>query len=338
MTRRGESAPLVLTMGEPAGIGGDVTLGAWTRRASGVAPFFVIDAPERLSSLAAAMELSVPIAEIDEPEQATAVFETALPVLPLGVPVTATPGRPDQTNGPAVMASIEIAVRLAKENRVAAIVTNPIHKGCLHEAGFAYPGHTEYLAALSGPGVEPVMMLACPSLRVVPVTIHLPLRLAVMKLTTAAIVHCGKLAATALARDFGIPKPRLVVAALNPHAGEDGNMGNEEAEVIAPAVRELAARGIAITGPDPADTLFHDRARADCDAVICMYHDQALIPLKIIDFDHGVNITLGLPFIRTSPDHGTALSIAGSGQARETSLLSAIATASQMAQRRRARA
>ncbi len=334
MSGRPPRLPLALTMGEPAGIGGDITVKAWQRRGEGLAPFFVIDDPERLRRLAARIAPTLRIAEIDAPEQAIAAFPEALPVLPEPLPVPATPGRPDPANSPAVIAAIERAVALTRAGRAAAVVTNPIHKKCLYDAGFRHPGHTEHLAALVGEGVRPVMMLVCAGLRVVPVTVHLALRDAVDALSTANIVHCGEVAAAALERDFGIAAPKLAVAGLNPHAGEQGSLGREEIDIIAPAVERLAAAGIAVTGPAPADTLFHEHARSAYDAVICMYHDQALIPLKTIDIDRGVNVTLGLPFVRTSPDHGTALGIAGTGAAREDSLLAALATAADMARRR----
>ncbi len=319
--------PLALTMGEPSGIGADISLKAWLRRGSD--PFFIIDDAEHLARRAEVMRLAVPIVEIDAPERAIEVFDTALPVLPHGIPMCSGLGQPDQDNGRAVIASIEHAVRFASERRAAAVVTNPIHKKCLQDCGFPYNGHTEFLGAMAD--AEPVMMLACPTLRVVPVTIHLSLRDAIAELTSEEIIRCGEVTARALERDFGIRRPRLAVAALNPHAGEGGNMGTEDTEIIFPAVQRLRASGIDVRGPAPADTLFHERARQLSDVVICMYHDQALIPLKTIDFDHGVNITLGLPYIRTSPDHGTACDIAGTGAAREDSLVSAIATASAMA-------
>ncbi|WP_035683583.1 4-hydroxythreonine-4-phosphate dehydrogenase PdxA, partial [Azospirillum brasilense] len=215
-----------------------------------------------------------------------------------------------------------------------AVVTNPIQKSALYAAGFRHPGHTEYLAHLAGLTEEPVMMLAAQDLRVVPVTIHVSVRDAVPLVTRQAILHAGRVTAAALTRDFGIARPRLAVAALNPHAGEGGAMGREEIDVIAPAVADLRAEGIDAVGPKPADTLFHAAARRGYDAALCMYHDQALIPLKTIDFDTGVNITLGLPFVRTSPDHGTALDIAGTGKAGASSLIAALTTAEAMAARR----
>jgi len=232
-----------------------------------------------------------------------------------------------------VIAAIADAVGFVKSGRAAALVTNPIQKETLYAAGFSHPGHTEYLAELAG-GVTPVMMLLCQDLRVVPVTIHRSLSESIAGLNTAEIVTVGRIAAASLKRDFGIARPRLAVAGLNPHAGEAGTLGREEIDIIAPAVRELQALGIDARGPAPADTLFHAAARARYDAAICMYHDQALIPLKTIDFDRGVNITLGLPFIRTSPDHGTACDIAGKGVANPASLIAAIAIAGELAKRR----
>lgn len=328
------TAPLALTMGEPAGIGGEITLMAWRDRVtSAVPPFFVIDDPARLTALARAIGVDVPVRAIDEPSEAARVFAGALPVLAQVLPRPPIPGRPDPANAPAVIAAVERAVMLVRNQQAGAVVTNPIQKETLYDAGFAYPGHTEFLGALAHVA-HPVMMLACPELRVVPVTIHLSLVDALAALSTAAIVTCGRVTAAALTRDFGIARPRLAVAALNPHAGEAGAMGHEERDIIAPAVAALAAQGIDVSGPAPADTLFHVGARTRYDAVLCMYHDQALIPLKTLDFERGINITLGLPFIRTSPDHGTALDIAGRGVANPASLIAALMTAGAMAARR----
>ena len=335
MTERRSSPPLAVTMGEPAGIGGDISLKAWRRRAELKRPFFVIDDPDRLRSLSARMNIEVPVAEIAEPEGAASAFGEALPVLRQSIDAPVVPGRLDTANAPAVIAAIDRAVGLAIDGRAAAVVTNPIHKKCLYQAGFDHPGHTEYLAALAGGGARSVMMLACPGLRVVPVTVHMALGDAIATLDADEIVRCGTVTDHALRRDFAIAAPRIAVAGLNPHAGEDGSIGRDEIETIAPAVARLAQAGVDVSGPTPADSLFHERARASYDAVLCMYHDQALIPLKTIDFDRGVNITLGLPFVRTSPDHGTALDIAGSGAAREDSLLAALATASEIARNRR---
>ena len=330
------TAPLALTMGEPAGIGGEITLKAWRERVtSAIPPFFTIDDPARLTALARTIGIDVPAREIDDPGEAERVFPDALPVLAQVLPRPPIPGRPDPANAPAVIAAIERAVALVRSQRANAVVTNPIQKETLYDSGFAYPGHTEFLGALAHV-VHPVMMLAGPELRVVPVTIHLSLADALAALSTTAIVTCGRVTAAALARDFGIGRPRLAVAALNPHAGEAGTMGYEEHDIIAPAVAALAAQGIDVSGPAPADTLFHAAARTRYDAVLCMYHDQALIPLKTLDFERGINITLGLPFVRTSPDHGTALDIAGRGIANPASLIAALTAAGAMAARRAA--
>jgi 4-hydroxythreonine-4-phosphate dehydrogenase len=328
---RPATPPLAMTMGEPAGIGGEIALKAWQARKDGIPPFFLIDDPARIEALARSAGLAAPIKTIDAPENALAAFPDALPVLVEPLPAPAVPGKPDPANAPAVIRAIDRASGFARDGSAGAMVTNPIHKTTLYDAGFDHPGHTEYLAELAGLDAPSVMMLACSELRVVPVTIHLSLHDAVAALTTDAIVHCGRVTAAALTRDFGIKSPRLAVAALNPHAGEDGHMGHEEIDIIAPAIAALRADGIAINGPAPADTLFHAAARATYDAVLCMYHDQALIPLKTIDFAGGVNVTLGLPFVRTSPDHGTAFDIAGTGKADPASLIAALRMADAMA-------
>ena len=324
-------------MGEPAGIGGELSLKLWLQAASAASPFFVIDDPARLERLAKDLALPAPVASIASPEACTKVFGRALPVLPVPLSQTVTPGRPDPACAPAVLESIEMAAGLALEGRAAAIVTNPIQKAPLYEAGFEHPGHTEFLAHLAGMSEPPVMMLASPALRVVPVTIHIPLAEVARTISAEAIVHCGQATAAALVRDFGVDRPRIAVAALNPHAGEAGALGREETDVIMPAIKTLKKKGISVTGPTPADTLFHAGAREGYDAVLCMYHDQALIPLKTIDIEAGVNVTLGLPFIRTSPDHGTALDIAGKGTASPASLQAALQMANDMAIQRAAR-
>ncbi|HZS83610.1 MAG TPA: 4-hydroxythreonine-4-phosphate dehydrogenase PdxA [Stellaceae bacterium] len=324
---------VALTMGEPAGIGGEIALQAWLRRDEGVPCFFAIDDADRLAALARGLGWTVPVRAIAAPEDAPEIFPKALPVLPLALPHQVVAGRPDAANAPAVIAAIDNAVALARAGRAAAVVTNPINKKCLYAAGFRHPGHTEYLAELAG-GAVPVMMLACPGLRVVPVTIHLPLKDAVASLSAEAIITAGRITAAGLRRDFGIERPVLAVAGLNPHAGEEGALGREEIEIIAPALARLRGECVAVEGPLPADTLFHAAARRRYDAVLCMYHDQALIPLKTIDFENGVNITLGLPFIRTSPDHGTAFGIAGKGIANPASLIAALRLAGEMAARR----
>ena len=321
--------PLAVTMGEPAGIGGEIALAAWHRLAAGGPPFFLIDDPDRLAAIGGA-----PVRAIDQPSEAAARFREALPVLPLGQRVRAQPGQPDPADGAAVVASITRAVALTRAGAAAAVVTNPIHKASLYAAGFGFPGHTEFLAELAG-GARPVMMLAGPTLRVVPLTVHIPLAEVPRRLDQAMIVAQARIVVAALRRDFGIATPRLAAASLNPHAGEGGAMGDEEERIILPALRQLRDEGIDVAGPLPADTMFHERARAGYDAALCMYHDQALVPIKTLHFDDAVNVTLGLPFVRTSPDHGTALGIAGQGLARPDSLIAAIELAAAMARRRR---
>ncbi len=321
--------PLALTMGDPAGIGGEITAKAWRILAASFLPGFAIIAdPFWVGGL------DVPMAVIRSLDQVADVFAAALPVLPLSLPEIARPGRPDPANAPAVIASIERAVQLAQAGEAGAVVTNPISKAVLYQAGFPHPGHTEFLGALTGGA--PVMMLACSGLRVVPVTVHVSLRRALDGVTTAAIVQAARAADAALRRDFGVASPRLAVAGLNPHAGEGGAMGTEEADIIAPAVAALRAEGIDATGPHPPDTLFTEAARPGYDAAVCMYHDQALIPLKTLDMAGGVNVTLGLPIIRTSPDHGTAFGIAGHGRADPGSLIAALRMAAELAERRAA--
>lgn len=332
---------LALTMGEPAGIGGELALIAWRERATqAIPPFFLIDDPARLSRLANHLGFDIPLAELDRPEEATAQFGRALPVLPHPLAAAVAPGQPQLANGACVLDSIARAVDLVEAARASAVVTNPINKKVLYDAGFTHPGHTEYLAELASRSSEeplrPVMMLACSELRVVPVTVHLPLKTAIASLSAETIVWAGRVTAAALERDFRIAEPRLVVAGLNPHAGEEGALGREELDIIGPALEALRAEGILVAGPAPADTLFHAMARERYDAALCMYHDQALIPLKTIDFSAGVNITLGLPFVRTSPDHGTALSLAGTGTADPSSLIAALRMAQLMARNRSA--
>ncbi|MGQ3074539.1 MAG: 4-hydroxythreonine-4-phosphate dehydrogenase PdxA [Ferrovibrionaceae bacterium] len=327
------AAPLALTMGDPAGIGAEIALKAWSDRARhGLPPFFLIDDPARL----AAMAPDTPLRQIVEPEDAANAFADALPVLPVSLPCPATAGQPDPRNAPAVIAAIDRATDLALAGRVGAVVTNPIAKAVLYEAGFRHPGHTEYIAERCG--AIGTMMLMVPELRVVLVTIHEPLARAVAGLTTEAIVATARVAAHGLAQDFGLARPRLAIAGLNPHAGENGGIGREDIEIVAPAVARLQAEGIEARGPVPPDTMFHAAARQTYDAAICLYHDQGLIPLKTLDFDRGVNVTLGLPIVRTSPDHGTAFDIAGKGIARPDSLIAAIRAAAAIADvRRRAR-
>jgi 4-hydroxythreonine-4-phosphate dehydrogenase len=324
--------PLALTMGEPAGIGGEIALRAWVQRKRGARPFFVIDDIARLEALARRFAIPCPLAPIATAAEALPVFTRALPVMALPEPlaVPSEPGRLEVRNGRAVIGAIDRAVALAQRGDVAAVVTNPIHKATLTQSGFAFPGHTEYLGHLAG-GAKTVMMLAIAELRVIPVTVHIALKNVASSLSTERIIACGRIVAHSLARDFGIDRPRLAVTGLNPQAGEQGTMGDEEMRIIAPAVRVLQAEGIDARGPAPADTLFHEKARAGYDAALCMYHDQALIPLKTLDFANGVNVTLGLPFVRTSPDHGTALDIAAKGIADPASLIAALALADRIA-------
>ncbi len=337
MTHSSPSAPLALTMGDPAGIGGEIALSAWQRLRTAGPAFLLLDHPDRVAALAARLAPGVPVRAIAAPEEAPATFAEALPVLPLRNAVIAEPGRPSPAHAAATIESIETAVALTRAGRTAAVVTNPIAKAPLYAAGFRFPGHTEFLAELAGVP-RTVMMLAGPQLRVVPVTIHVALSRVPALLTERDIVETGRILAAALRTDFGIAAPRLAVSGLNPHAGEDGAMGTEDRDIVAPAIARLRAEGIDAFGPLPADTMFHARARAGYDAALCMYHDQALIPIKTLDFDDGVNVTLGLPFIRTSPDHGTAFDIAGRGIALPDSLLAALDMAATMAATRSASA
>ncbi|MCY4192266.1 MAG: 4-hydroxythreonine-4-phosphate dehydrogenase PdxA [Rhodospirillaceae bacterium] len=328
--------PLALTMGEPAGIGGELALKAWLAlRADDtlpVRPFLVIDDPLRLERLADLPGCAAPIVPIRAPADCFDAFDAGLPVLPLSAPVDVESGNPLSSSAPAVLESIDAAIDLAKDSQIAAVVTNPIQKAPLIESGFGFPGHTEYLQHRAS-AKSAVMMLVAPMLRVALVTIHLPLSAVPGALTTERIVATGQVAADALQRDFGIAAPRLAVAGLNPHAGEAGTLGHEDALIIQPAIKTLRSAGITATGPHPADTLFRPAARKTYDAAICMYHDQGLAPLKAIHFD-AVNVTLGLPFIRTSPDHGTALDLAGTGRASPVSLIAALRLAAAMAARR----
>ncbi len=315
------SKPLAVTMGEPAGIGPEVILKAWRKCRESDLLFFYIGNRQPLEVL----ETDVPLIEINAPEEAAAALPKGLPVLAIPLKNPAQPGTLDPANAAGVIATLRQAVTFAKNKEAAGIVTAPIHKKALYDAGFKFPGHTEYFAQEAGLRAGDVaMMLAIPGLRVIPVTVHMPLSKVSKALTAELIVEKASIVHHALKKQFGIAKPIIAVAALNPHAGEDGALGHEEETIIAPAIDALSMAGIKAEGPFPADTLFHPAARAKYDAVLCMYHDQALIPVKTIDFDHGVNVTLGLPFIRTSPDHGTALDIAGQNRASPDSLLAAI--------------
>jgi 4-hydroxythreonine-4-phosphate dehydrogenase len=330
---------LAVTMGDPAGIGPDIAILAWMHRhREHIAPFFVIADPalfsDRANLLADSAQVRVEV--IDAPEQAHDLFSNALPVLPLRAPLGAVvAGEPASAHAAAVIASIEDAVNLVMAGHASAIVTSPIAKYVLRDAGFAHAGHTEFLAELAARHgalrLTPVMMMASIQLKAVPVTVHIPLNEVPSAITKDRIIMVASITSAWLSRYFGVPNPRLAVCGLNPHAGENGSLGREEIEIIAPAVDALKAQGICASGPHPADTLFHDAARASYDAVLAMYHDQALIPFKTLSFDDGVNVTLGLPFIRTSPDHGTAFSLAGTGRASPTSFIEALRLARFMA-------
>jgi len=329
--------PLALTLGEPAGIGPDVTIAAWRqRRELDLPPFYVVGNRDFMAQRAQQLGATIEVTAV-EPREAAATFAASLPVVDVGVPVTATPGRPDASSAPAAIAAIDVAVRHVFAGLADAVVTNPIAKNVLYRSGVAEPGHTEYLAKLAaaatGVAARPVMMLWSPELAVVPVTIHLPLKHVPAAVDADLIVETGRITARDLAARFGIARPRLAVAGLNPHAGEEGAMGGEDIAIVRPAVERLKAEGIAARGPLPADTMFHPGARAGYDAALCMYHDQALIPIKTLAFDHAVNVTLGLPFVRTSPDHGTAFDIAGTGRADPASLIAAIRLGARLASR-----
>ena len=326
-----DTPPLCLTMGEPAGIGGEIAIKAWTaQRTQAVAPFFMIDRPERLRALATRIGIDIPIAVINSPRDVH--FTEALPVLALNATVDSEPGKLDTANAAAVIESITRGHALVMAGQASALVTNPIQKSTLYAAGFSYPGHTEFLAALAKSETPPVMMLAVEGLRVVPITVHESLRTALDGLTIESIVVKARIAARELRARFGIAHPRLAVAGVNPHAGESGTIGREEIDIVIPAIEILRSEGWHVAGPLSPDTMFHPRARAEYDVAICHYHDQALIPLKTIDYDHGVNVTLGLDFIRTSPDHGTALDIAGTGTANPESLIAALNLAARLSQ------
>jgi 4-hydroxythreonine-4-phosphate dehydrogenase len=327
--------PLALTMGDPAGIGLDISLAVWMdRQTLRTPPFILIGDPVALKQRARVLGHDITIRETDCAEAST-IFDSALPVLSVACASPVIPGMPDSANAGAITGAIETAVRLTMEGSTSAIVTNPIAKSVLYDAGFKFPGHTEFLAdlgeRLTGDELLPVMMLAGPKLMAVPVTIHIPLKDVPEQLTADLIYRTCVITVRDLKERFGVASPRVAVAGLNPHAGENGALGLEDDAIIRPVIERLKTEGVDITGPLPADTMFHDRARATYDVAICMYHDQALIPAKALGFDDSVNVTLGLPFIRTSPDHGTAFSLAGKGIARADSLLAALRMAQQLA-------
>ncbi|HEY2177595.1 MAG TPA: 4-hydroxythreonine-4-phosphate dehydrogenase PdxA [Caulobacteraceae bacterium] len=328
------SAPIALSLGDPAGIGPEIIVKAW-RALKDSGPAFVV-VGDRATLVVATGRDGTPVEAVATPAEGATAFARALPVIdiPLGAP--AVPGVASPAAAGRIIAWIETAARLAMSGEAAAVVTGPIAKAPLYEAGFAFPGHTEFLGQLvprkgsSGP----VMMLVAGDLRCALATIHEPLAKVPILLTAESIAGAGRTTAAALASDFGVPRPRLAVAGLNPHAGEAGAIGDEEDRIIAPAVKALRASGVEASGPHPADSLFHEKARAAYDAVLCMYHDQALIPVKMLDFWGGVNVTLGVAIVRTSPDHGVAFDIAGKGVARPDSLVAALRLARDIAERR----
>jgi 4-hydroxythreonine-4-phosphate dehydrogenase len=325
--------PLALTIGDPAGIGPDIAIAAWLeRRELNLPAFYLIGDSAFMAARARALGANVEFVDTSA-EESQAVFQDAFPVVSSGVAATARPGHPDDSSAPAAIASIRRAVSDVTAGRAGAIVTNPIAKSVLYRAGFSHPGHTEFLAELASVGGQapmPVMMLWSPMLAVVPVTIHVSLRDAITALTTDLIMKTARIVVSDLKAKFGLTNPRLAISGLNPHAGEDGSLGVEDQSIIAPAIAALQREGLDVRGPLPADTMFHAAARTTYDCAICMYHDQALIPIKTIAFDEGVNVTLGLPFIRTSPDHGTAFDIAGTGRANPSSLIAALRLAARM--------
>ena len=324
--------PMVMTMGDPAGIGPELAISAWRALASEGPPFFVLAPPGLLGSMAKQLGVQAPIIET-EPARVAAVFDRGLPVVPLENPVRCEPGQPNAADAAATLESITRAVQSVRDGAARAVVTNPIAKSVLYEAGFRFPGHTEYLGELAkawgGPDF-PVMMIWSESLAVVPVTVHVSLSEAPKALSTDLIVKTARVVDDDLRTRFGLTRPRIAVAGLNPHAGEGGAMGSEEATIIIPAIDKLRAEGIDVVGPLPADTMFHASARARYDVALTMYHDQGLIPVKTLAFDEGVNVTLGLPFVRTSPDHGTAFDIAGKGIANPSSLIAALRLADRL--------
>jgi 4-hydroxythreonine-4-phosphate dehydrogenase len=325
--------PLALTMGDPAGVGIELALAAWRQGADIKAPFFLLADPDQVARIDRALGFSTPLSTTT-PGEAAAVFGHALPIVPLVARAEVAPGKPDPAAAPAIIESIERAVALTLAGEAGAVVTNPIAKKTLYDAGFLHPGHTEFLGELArrvDPAAHPVMMIWSEILAVSPVTIHIPLSAVPAALTRAGIEATARILDRDLRARFGLARPRIAVAGLNPHAGEGGALGREEIDMILPAIETLRAEGLDIVGPLSADTMFHARARAKFDVALTMYHDQGLIPVKTLAFDDGVNVTLGLPFVRTSPDHGTAFDIAGQGLADPSSLMAALKLAARLA-------
>ncbi|HUQ14098.1 MAG TPA: 4-hydroxythreonine-4-phosphate dehydrogenase PdxA [Novosphingobium sp.] len=328
---------LAASLGDPAGVGPELLCEAWARRDDfRLPPFFVVGSVAVLAGAAASRGLEVPVLAIDSPDQAAACFADVLPVLDIGG-MDFTPGEPSEAGAELALQALEVATGIVRGDGAAALVTAPVAKAQLAKVGFTHPGQTEYVAERCGVGAHnAVMMLAGPSLKVVPITVHAALADVPGLLNAELIRARTAIAAAALTRDFGIERPRIAIAGLNPHAGEDGRFGDEERTILAPAIGQLRDEGFDVTGPLPADGMFHAEARARYDLAVCMYHDQALIPLKTLDFDSGVNVTLGLPIVRTSPDHGTAFAIAGSGAARPGATIAALRMAGECAVRRAA--
>ena len=325
--------PLAMTIGDPAGIGPELALKAWLRKGEIGAPFFVFADPGILRATSKALGLGVPIAVV-KPEDAGNSFDCALPVVSLAKTLEVRPGHPSAASAPATIESIQRAVAAVRLGQASALITNPVAKHVLYDAGFRFSGHTEFLGELArdwGRNFQPVMMLWSAELAVVPVTIHIPLADVPRDLTFDLIVSTIRIVARDMVRRFGIAQPRIAVSGLNPHAGESGAMGGEEIAIISPAIAQLRDEGLDLTGPHPADTLFHAAARRKYDVAVTMYHDQGLIPIKTLAFDTGVNVTLGLPFVRTSPDHGVAFDIAGKGIANPASLIEAARLAARLA-------
>ncbi len=327
--------PIALAIGDPSGVGPELAAAAWAARHTESLPsFFLVGSARVIEEAARRRGLDVPVCAVKAPDEVAGCFADALPVLDLA-DLPYRPGEPDDAGATLALSALGVATGLVRSGAAAALVTGPIAKSRLARVGFDHPGQTEFVAEACGIAPEnAVMMLAGPSLRVVPITVHVALRDVPDLLTTELIRNRAAITAAALARDFGIETPRLAVAGLNPHAGEDGRMGSEDTVIVAPAVALLRAAGIDAFGPLPPDTMFHAEARAVYDVAICMYHDQALIPLKALDFDAGVNVTLGLPIIRTSPDHGTAFGMAGTGTARAGPTIAALRMAGECAARR----
>lgn len=324
--------PLSVSLGDPAGIGPEVVAKCWeNRHVEGLPPFVAIGDPQSISAVSA-----TPIAVVEDPEEGAEAFANGLPVIAIECDGEIVPGKPTSDGARCSYDSLELAVGLARSGSVAAVVTGPVSKQQLYQVGFTHPGQTEFVAERCGVSRDNVaMMLAGPTLRTVPVTTHIPLSEAAAALSVEIVASRGRAALRGLIRNFGIDNPRLAVSGLNPHAGEGGALGREDIDIIAPAIELLRSEGWFVTGPHPADTMFHERARAHYDAALCMYHDQALIPLKALHFDEGVNVTLGLPIVRTSPDHGTAFDIAGQDLATPTAMATAMHCATEAANHRR---